>query len=248
LDLTGKRILVTGASSGIGKAIAVMAAARGAIVILHGRNLDKLRAVQASLAGSDHAIYARDLSETDTGLEAWLDQIVKVVGPLAGLVHSAGYGKIEPLKVVKAAELDRIWRVNVASAILLAKAMRKPVNHEVGASLVFLSSVAGIRGQAGQIAYAATKGALIAMTRAMALELVRDNLRVNALAPAMVETELFLEMQRANSSDAIDAIRAAHPSGFGQPQDVAAMACFLLSDEAKWVTGATFPVDGGYTA
>ena len=247
-DLHNKSILITGASSGIGAAIARAAAHAGARIVAHGRDVAKLEVVMASLPGTGHLSFVKDLSATEDGIEPWVDAIVEQAGPLAGFVHSAGYGKVEPLKVIRAAELDRIWRVNVAAAILIAKSMRKPANHAPEASILFLSSVAGLKGRPGQIAYAATKGALVAMARSMALELVNDKIRVNALAPAMVRTELFEQISRSNTPETMQRILNEHPSGLGETADVAAFACFLLSDEARWITGTTLPVDGGYSA
>lgn len=246
--LENKLILVTGASSGIGAAVASMAAARGARIAAHGRDVAKLDALIGGLPGGGHEKFSFDLSDPSAKPEELVETVVKQMGPIDGLVHSAGYGRIEPLKLARAEELDRLWRLNVSSAILMCKALRKPVNHRPGCSVVFMSSVAGLKGRPGQVAYAATKGALIAMARAMALEVVRDGMRVNTIAPAMVRTALFDEMSKANAGETMQTILDEHPSGLGQPADVASMACFLLSEEAHWVTGATFPVDGGYTA
>jgi NAD(P)-dependent dehydrogenase (short-subunit alcohol dehydrogenase family) len=247
-DLNGKLILITGASSGIGAGIAEMAAARGARIAAHGRDREKLSRLLDVLPGEGHSAFSLDLSDPSLKPEDLVDQVVAEMGAIDGLVHSAGYGRIEPLKLVRAEELDRLWRLNVSSAILMCKALRKPANHRQGCSVVLVSSVAGLKGRPGQVAYAATKGALISMARAMALEVVRDSMRVNVLAPAMVKTALFEDMAKANAAETMQAILAEHPSGLGEASDVASLACFLLSEEARWITGATFPVDGGYTA
>lgn len=247
-DLSEKIILITGASSGIGAGIAAMAAARGARIAAHGRDVGKLEALVADLPGQGHTMFPFDLTDAALKPEDLVETVARKLGPIDGLVHSAGYGRIEPLKLTKAEELDRLWRLNVSSAILMCKALRKPTNHKAGCSVVFVSSVAGLKGRPGQVAYAATKGALISMARAMALEVVRDSMRVNVVAPAIVRTALFEDMARSNASETMQAILAEHPTGIGEPADVASVACFLLSDEARWITGATFPVDGGYTA
>ena len=245
-NLSDKTILITGASSGIGLATAQMAATRGARVVAHGRDVVRLEALIAELPGQGHEFVTRDLDELD-GLEAWLDDIVRKVGPLSGYVHSAGLGYTEPLKLVRVPTLEKMYKVNVLSAILLTKALRKPANHTSGASIVFLSSVAASRGRPGIVAYSGTKGALQSMTRAMAMELIKDEIRVNCVAPAMIDTEMARGYQ-VQSPAAWDKEMAAHPMGLGQAEDVAQMICFLLSEDTRWVTGTHMPVDGGYTA
>lgn len=245
-SLSGRTVLITGASSGIGLATAQMAASRGARIIAHGRDVGRLEALVAELPGDGHEIAARNLDELD-GLESWLDEIVRTVGPLSGYVHSAGLGYTEPLKLVRVSTLEKMYKVNVLSAILLTKAMRKPANHTAGASIVFLSSVAASRGRPGIVAYSGTKGALQSMTRALAMELIKDQIRVNCVAPAMIDTEMARGYQ-VQSPAAWEKEMAAHPMGLGQAEDVARMICFLLSEETRWVTGTHMPVDGGYTA
>lgn len=154
----------------------------------------------------------------------------------------------EPLKLLKPDLSDQMWHVNVMSALMICKGLRKPANHKANASVVLLSSVAGLRGNAGQIVYSATKSALIGATRSLAMELIRDKIRVNAVAPALVETRMASGILGATGSAAYNDVLRDHPLGVGKPGDVAPFVCFLLSDGARWMTGATYPVDGGYSA
>lgn len=249
MKLEGKTILVTGASSGIGAALSLAIAEHGGRVVAHGRDRDRLAGLMARLSGEGHVAIERDLGAETSGVELWVDEIVAEVGPLSGFVHSAGISRIEPLKVMDGVGLDQMWRLNVASALMICKGLRKPKNHVRGASVVFLSSVAALMGRPGQIAYAATKGALVSMTRAMSMELIRDGIRVNSVAPALIETEMYQRMiAGAVPSEISQAIVAQHPMGLGKPEDVSALICFLLSDEARYANGSTIPLDGGYTA
>lgn len=249
MRLGGKTVLITGASSGIGRALSLAVAQEGGKVVAHGRDKSRLEKLMGDLPGEGHISVERDLSAETTGVEAWVDQIVAQAGQLSGFVHSAGVSRIEPLKVMDNVALDEMWRLHVASALMICKGVRKPKNHVKGASIVFLSSVAALKGRPGQIAYAATKGALVSMTRAMSLELIRDGVRVNSVAPAVIETEMYQRLiDEGLPAEMSQSIVDQHPMGLGLPKDVNALICFLLSDESRYINGVTVPLDGGYTA
>ena len=247
MDLTGRSVLVTGASSGLGRGIAELLARLGAKVVLVARDTTRLETVGAGLAGSGHAVEAFDLTQTDA-IAGWMKEVAQRHGVLHGLVHSAGVLAIKPLRMQVAADWESAMRINVAAGAALAKGFRQKGVYGGSGSIVFLSSVMGLTGQLGQVLYSATKGALVSMTRSMALELARDGIRVNCVAPAVVLTGMSEDLQKTVSPEQFAQITAQHPLGLGRAEDIANAVAFLLADTARWITGTTLVVDGGYTA
>ena len=246
LDFTGKRFLVTGASSGIGKATAILLGQLGGRVTLVGRDTAKLAETMLQMDGEGHDFSGFDLADTD-GIPAWLTGCA-ASAPYAGIAHCAGIQALRPLRSSTADFIDQTMRVNVGSAIALARAFRQKNVAAKPASLVLVSSTAGMTGQAGNVVYTASKGALIAAAKGIAMELVRDEIRVNAVAPALVRTPMSEKSMKIWSEEQLKAVLDIHPMGFGTAEDVANAIVFLLSDMAKWITGTTLVVDGGYTA
>ncbi len=247
MELKDRTILVTGASSGIGRETAILLSELGARLFLVGRNSEQLDKTLSSLEGSAHQIYAFDLSVVDE-IPRWMKEVTSANGPLHGLVHSAGVQFTRPLRIMSSESIEELMSVNVTAAIFLAKAFRQKGVSASGGSLVYLSSVMGLVGQSGQSAYSASKGALVSLTKSLALELSRENIRVNCVAPAMVSTEMTEKMLGLLTPEQVLQIEAMHPLGLGHPRDVANAIAFLLADTGQWITGTTLVVDGGYTA
>ncbi|MCW5632254.1 MAG: SDR family oxidoreductase [Rubrivivax sp.] len=241
----GRWILVTGASSGLGRAIAIELASQGCSVILGGRDPARLAATASALKGRPHVVWPLDLSE-HAAIAAGVQRLGSEVGPIYGLCHSAGTVLTRPLASSSVEVVQAQLGVNLVAGLELARAVcRRDVLHPEGGSLLFLSSVYGRAGMAGQVAYSASKGALVAAVRSLAVELARRRVRANCLSPGFVDTE----MTRASlSAERAATLKAAHPLGPGQPEDVARAAAFLLSPASRWITGVDLPVDGGYTA
>lgn len=243
-DLSGRRVLVTGASSGIGRATAVVLAGLGVRVLASARDAERLGATVASLAGEGHHAAPLDLSDADA-IPAWIKAETAERGPLDGAVHCAGLQIGKPIRSLDAAFFDRMTRINLLSGLMIAKGFRQRGCNPGRGSMVMVSSLAAMVGQPSNVVYAATKGGLNSAVRGLAIEFIRDRIRVNALAPAMVETEMAERFRSTVTDEQHAAIVAAHPMGFGKPEDVAHAAAFLLSDAARWITGVVLPLDGG---
>jgi len=247
LDLAGRTVLVTGASSGIGRETACLISQLGAHVILVGRNLERLAETLRLLEGDGHRAEPFDLSSTDE-IPRWLKSVSASCGIFNGLVHCAGLHKLRPLRVLNSQMIEDLMRIDVQAAIGLAKAFCQKSVGAPGGSLIFLSSVAGLTGQAGVAAYSASKGAIIALTRSLAVELAGERIRVNCVAPGVVTTEMGRGLIGMLTPEQAAALEATHLLGLGCARDVAYAIAFLLADTARWITGTVLVVDGGYTA
>lgn len=234
--LNGKRILVTGASSGIGRAVAIACARAGASLVLTGRDRERLEATLAELgAGGEHSILPADLTDA-AQLAALADQ----AGMLDGVVFSAGITGFAPVRMLQQGLLDSVMHANFTAPVMLSQRLLFKKALRNGASLVFLSSIAAHTGTVGVTAYSSSKAALEGFIRNLALEVAPRGMRANALAPAMVETPLV------STDAAFLAEKTRHyPFGIGQPEDVAHAAIYLLADASRKVTGISLDLDGG---
>lgn len=248
VTLEGKRILVTGASSGIGRACAVMAAELGASVTLVARRAEALEETrQLMVAPERHRCLTWDFA-SGQDLSPLFAEILKD-GKLDGLVHAAGIGPAMPLAAVDLQEARRVMGVNWLSFLALMKHCAKKRVAEPGFSTVVISSVSALAGWAGGSVYAGSKGAVSATVRTLAIELASKGIRVNAVCPSNIKTPMFDSMTGdVNDSEGIAQVIAKQPLGFGSPEQVAAPVCFLLSEAASFITGVNLPVDGGYLA
>lgn len=246
LDLTGKTVLVTGASSGIGRDSAIQLSKLGAKVILVARTAHKLEETHQHLAGSGHAIEVYDLAEYEQ-IPVWMRAVASRHGSLDGLVHSAGLQITAPLKVLDASRVEQLWRINVSASLWLAKGFRQKGVGNSGGSIVLLSSAIALVAGTGLSAYSASKGAVVALVRSLAVELARENIRVNCVAPGLVKTEMFNEFAAQVPPEALSALEAKYLLGFGETSDVSNSISFLLAGTSRWITGSTLVVDGGLT-
>jgi len=247
MDLTGRHLLVTGASSGIGRATAILLSQLGARVTLTGRDADRLGKTVDLMAGTDHRAVPFDLGMIDE-IPAWLRGLAQTGGPFAGLAHCAGVQVSKPIRNADAAFMNDMFRINVSAGLSLARAFRQRGSAVEGAGIVFVASASAFVGQAGNVVYCAAKGAVVAAARALAVELARDKIRVNCVCPALVDTEMA-DRFRSTMSEAQFAEYLMHyPMGIGRPEDVANAIAFLIADTARWMTGSSLLLDGGLLA
>lgn len=247
MDMSGRLVLVTGASSGIGRETAVLLSRLGARLILIARDQGRLDETLATLEGGHHVAETIDL--TDVGqIPGRIVELGQRHGKLSGLVHAAGVHLMQPLKLMEPEEFQRVLTINVVAAAQLVKGFRHRSVVANPASVVLLSSVLGLVGQPSISAYGASKGAVAAMTKSLALELARENIRLNCIAPSMVRTPMTDRIFQSLGGELSAGIEKMHPLGLGLPLDIAYAIAFLLAETGRWITGTTLVVDGGYTA
>ncbi len=233
--LQGKRVLVTGASSGIGRAVAIGCALAGAGVVASGRDPARLADCFAALGEGAHSAVAADLTDA-----AQLADLVAQVGQVDGVVHCAGVDGVTPVRMLRESFLDQVFDANFMAPVLLTQKLLYQKALKNGASILYLSSIAAHTGTVGVGPYSASKAALEGLMRCLALETAPRGIRVNALAPGLVDTPLV------NGDPAWLAGKAAtYPMGIGKPEDVAHAAVYLLCDASRKVTGTTLHLDGG---
>ena len=242
LDLNGKVAVVTGASRGIGRAIAAMLAARGALVVAAARGENSQQAVASITAAGGHAQGATVDVTDPASVEALIGGVVTAHGRLDILVNNAGITRDQLMLRMKRSDWDDVIATNLTSAFTCAQAAIKPMVKQRSGRIISVSSVVGQSGNAGQVNYAASKAGLIGFSKALARELASRNITVNVVAPGLVETD----MTRTVTERAKGEWASQIPLGrVGTPEDIAAAVCFLASDEASYITGHVLAVNGG---
>jgi NAD(P)-dependent dehydrogenase (short-subunit alcohol dehydrogenase family) len=247
MDLSGRTVLVTGGSSGIGRETAVVLSQLGARVVVTGRRTEQLEATLERLAPGSHALEPFDLADLEA-IPEWVTALAGRHGPFQGLVHAAGLRKTVGLRGLSLDVLHQTVHINLDSAVMLAKGFRQKGCCSRPASVVLVSSVMALVGAPATAAYAASKAALIGLARSLASELAREGIRVNCIAPGMVDSEMTDQIRLTLTPEQFAAVVAQHPLGLGTARDVACAAAYLLSDAARWMTGQTMVLDGGYSA
>mgnify|MGYP000938513802 CR=1 FL=1 len=245
-SLEGKTILVTGASSGIGRSTAIECSKMGAINIITGRNQERLYATYNDLSGEGHQLILADLNEQND-----IENIVNSISsPIDGCVLCAGISQIKPIKRIDRNGLCDILNSNTVAPILLTSLLIKNKKFSKLSSIVFISSMAGPHiVNAGEATYSTSKGAITAFAKVAALELAAQNIRVNCISPGVVETPLLNVSNNLFSEDQLkDTMLGRYPlKRFGKPEDIAFAVIYLLSEASSWVTGSDLVIDGGYT-
>lgn len=242
-SLEGKTILVTGASSGIGKATALECSRMGAKLVITGRNVERLNEVYSSLDGGGHMQVVADLSNYED-----IQMLAKKVPVLNGCVNNAGFSIMSVIPFIKKDDLEQIMNVNLQAPIMLTHLLVKYKKIAIGASIVFTSSISAKgRTSVGNSMYSATKGGLSSFMKNAALELAAKRIRCNAVLPGMVETPLK-EEGSIITEEQWEINRQLYPlKRFGKPEDIAYGIIYLLSDASAWVTGTELVIDGGLT-
>jgi NAD(P)-dependent dehydrogenase (short-subunit alcohol dehydrogenase family) len=247
--LQGKIVIVTGAGTGIGRACALAMVREGARLALVGRRLEKLQQLAREIGNSALPI-AADVSQK-ADIEQVITRTVAEFGGVNVLVNNAGVLHIGTVEQITEEQWDETFNINVRGVWLLSRAVLPHLRKAGGGSIVNVASVLGINGARNRASYAPSKGAVVLLTKCMAIDHGHENIRVNAICPSFVETDLTAAvLSTAADPQAVRRERVAvHPLGrLGKPDDIAGLAVYLASDESSWVTGSVFPVDGGYLA
>jgi NAD(P)-dependent dehydrogenase (short-subunit alcohol dehydrogenase family) len=239
--LEGKKILITGASSGIGKSTAIVCSQLGAQVIITGRNLNALNETFEQLSGIGHNFYCGDLNN-----EQFLQDLCNTCPAIDGLVNSAGINLNVPFKFTKKDDFINVMKTNFETPTLLLQSLLKQKKVSKKSSIVFVSSISGITCTATGISiYSASKGAISSIIRVLAQELASNKVRVNAVCPGMVKTEMTMNNTTYTKEQLEFDEKNNYPLGYGIPEDVALTISFLLSDASSWITGTNLIIDGG---
>lgn len=237
--LEGKTILVTGASSGIGRGVAIACSKMGAMVVLNGRNQQKLNETFSYLAGEGHKVLTADLTDDDA-----VARMIGEIPKLDGVVHCAGIGQRVLCKQLKEQDVDSVMDTNFKGPVLLQQALLAGKKLNKGASIIFIASIATWSPSVGNAVYSASKGAIVSYANCLSLELAPRQIRVNCISPAMVWTDLVL--QDGIDEEQLKEDEQKYPlKRYGTPEDIAHLAIYMLSDASSWMTGSNIKISGG---
>lgn len=246
-SLKGKTILITGASSGIGRRIAIDVSNAGGKVVLVGRDISRLKETLSFLVGKGHTFYTFDLKDLDR-IKAFVSGLIEENGAFDGFVHSAGVEKTVPLRYTRITDYEELFRVNCLSSLEIVKHLNSGNGFSEGGSVILISSISALIGRKGLSAYSASKGALISASRVMALELAKKRIRVNTISPGTILTPMVQDALNELPLEIREQRLSGFPLGLGDVSDVSNACVFLLSEAARWITGHNLVVDGGYTS
>lgn len=238
-SLEGKVVLVTGASSGIGRGIAVTCSKMGATVVINGRNKERLQETLSLMEGDKHLVAVGDLTDTNS-----LFAMVETFPKLDGVVHCAGMGQRIPCKDLQKENVNQVMDVNFLAPIMLQAELLRQKKINKGASIVFVASIASWSPSFGNSVYSASKGAIISYANCLALELASRKIRVNCISPAMVWTDLILA-DGTDEEQLKEDEKKYLLKRYGQPDDIANLAVYMLSDASTWMTGSNVKISGG---
>lgn len=243
-DFSGKRYIVAGASSGIGRATAVMLSKQCAEVRLLGRNKTKLEETLSLMEGAGHKIYIKDFSESG-GLKEIYDDIISDGHKIDGLVYTVGIAKILPVSMLSKSSMDETMTTNLYSFVEMTSLLSKKKYHDA-ASIVGVSSISSLYPQKCQGVYVASKSAMNSIVMSMAIELADKNIRINTVMPSSTNTQMLRDAFEGKSEEEIERLTNKQVLGVVEPEDVANVILFLLSDASKMVTGRALYADAGY--
>lgn len=247
MELSGKTVLITGASDGIGKATTLLLSQLGAKVIMIARNEEKLQSISEILGVQNHVWYSYDLRNID-GIEDLVKRIVADHGAFDGFVHCAGISSLRPLKMTNFDYLHNMMLVNFYSFVELTRCTTKKGNSNEGMSIIAISSIAGIKGFKSQSAYSATKAAVEGAIRSMSKELCEKRIKVNSIRAGFIKTKMLESFIEKTGKDENDSRFEIYSLGLGEPIDIANAIAYLLSDCSRIITGTSFVIDSGATS
>ena len=240
IDLKGKKVLVTGASGGIGKAIAMELSSSGADLCLTGRNESELENLQKIIGGNCQIIIS-DLSNSE-GINNLADQAQEIMGQIDILVNNAGITKDNLFMRMSEDDWNEVININLNSIFKLTKRLIKGMIKRRYGRIINITSVIGVAGGAGQSNYSASKAGIIAMSKSLAQEVGSRSVTVNSIAPGFIETNMTAELSDDRKDDILRSISVGR---LGKPDDIAGAVCFLASDKASYITGQTIHINGG---
>tara|TARA_Y100000746_G_scaffold187153_1_gene166057 strand:- start:77 stop:814 length:738 start_codon:yes stop_codon:yes gene_type:complete len=240
IDLKGKKVLVTGASGGIGKAIAMQLSSSGADLCLTGRNKSELENLQKIIGGNCQIIIS-DLSNSE-GINNLADQAQEIMGQIDILVNNAGITKDNLFMRMSEDDWNEVININLNSIFKLTKQLIKGMIKRRDGRIINITSVIGVAGGAGQSNYSASKAGIIAMSKSLAQEVGSRSVTVNSIAPGFIETNMTAELSDDRKEDILRSISVGR---LGKPDDIAGAVCFLASDKASYITGQTIHINGG---